>query len=52
MKVLLKRPVATQSSGADGLTSGEEGEDEGNERQIGAMEQPLIKRLQDAQVKA
>ncbi|CAN0027086.1 unnamed protein product [Ascophyllum nodosum] len=51
MKVLLKRPVATQSSGADGLTSGEEGEDEGNERQIGAMEQPLIKRLQDAQNK-
>lgn len=66
MKVLLKRPVASQSRGADGLTTAEEEEDDENEEYgersegrrwgngmgQGVKDQPLIRRWQDAQVYA
>eukprot|EP00903_Cladosiphon_okamuranus_P018847 g17335.t1 len=61
MKVLLRRPVATQSSGSDGLTADNEGDDgdgegqgAGSHRQWGVnvergvWDEPIIKRWEDA----
>lgn len=60
MKVLLRRPVASQSSGSDGLTAeddeGGSGGQHPGEREwgvsveVGVWDEPIIKRWEDAKV--